>query len=97
MLRRTLGTFALIAVVFAVSAAPAYAGGDNPSHDDRRISVTGGVVVASDEVVDGAVVSFDGPVTVNGTVNGRRLRRRRPSSSFAGMSTATSSSCTATS
>ncbi len=70
MLRRMLGICALIAVVFAVSAAPVGAGGDNPSHDDRRISVTGGVVVASNEVVDGAVVSFDGPVTVNGTVKG---------------------------
>jgi cytoskeletal protein CcmA (bactofilin family) len=63
-------TCALIAVVFAVAAVPADAGGDGPSHDDRRISVTGGVVVASNEVVDGAVVSFDGPVTVNGTVEG---------------------------
>ena len=69
MLRRTLGTFALIAVVFAVSAAPAGAGGDNPSHDDRRISITGGVVVANGEVVNGPVVSIDGPATINGTVN----------------------------
>ena len=71
MLRRVLGTFALIAVVFAVSAAPADAARDGSSRDNRRISITGGVVVATDEVVNGPVVSFDGPVTVNGTVNGR--------------------------
>jgi len=65
-----LGICALIAVVFAVSAAPADAGRDGPSRDDRRISVSGGVVVASDEVVDGPVVSFDGRVTVNGEVHG---------------------------
>ena len=71
MLRRLLGTFALIAVVFAVCAAPAGAARDGSSRDDRRISISGGVVVATDEVVNGPVVSFDGPVTVNGTVNGR--------------------------
>jgi cytoskeletal protein CcmA (bactofilin family) len=71
MHRRLLGAFALVAVVFAVFAAPAGAARDGSSRDNRRISVTGAVVVASDEVVNGPVVSFDGPVTVNGTVNGR--------------------------
>ena len=52
-------------------------------------------MVASDEVVDGPVVSFDGPVTVNGTVDGNifvadgRVVVR-------GGSPAASSSCTAT-
>ena len=44
-------------------------GADASTRDDRRISVTGGVVVDSGEVVDGRVVSIDGPVTINGTVN----------------------------
>jgi hypothetical protein len=71
MHRRLLGAFVLVGVVFAVSAAPAAAARDGSSSDDRRISVTGAVVVASNEVVNGPVVSADGPVTVNGTVNGR--------------------------
>jgi cytoskeletal protein CcmA (bactofilin family) len=71
MYRKALGAVGLIAVVLAVSAAPADAARDGSSRDDRRISVTGAVVVASDEVVDGPVISFDGPVTVNGTVDGR--------------------------
>ena len=70
MHRRLLGAFALVAVLCGVLAAPAHAGRDGSSRADRRISVTGGVVVAEDEVVDGSVVSVDGPVTVNGTVDG---------------------------
>jgi cytoskeletal protein CcmA (bactofilin family) len=71
MYRKALGAFALIAVVLTVVAAPAGAARDGSSRDDRRISISGGVVVASNEVVNGPVVSADGPVTVNGTVNGR--------------------------
>jgi cytoskeletal protein CcmA (bactofilin family) len=70
MLRRLPGVFALVAVLCGLAAAPAYAARDGSARDDRRISVSGGVVVTADEVVDGPVVSFDGPVTVDGTVDG---------------------------
>jgi cytoskeletal protein CcmA (bactofilin family) len=68
---RGLGAIALAAVAFAIFAAPDGAARDGSSRDDRRISISGGVVVASNEVVNGPVVSADGPVTVDGTVNGR--------------------------
>lgn len=71
MHRRFFGVAALVAIVVALSAAPAAAARDGSSRDDRRISITGGVVVTSKEVVNGSVLSFDGPVTVDGTVNGR--------------------------
>jgi cytoskeletal protein CcmA (bactofilin family) len=60
-------------VVFVATAAPVAAGDadDGPPRGDRRISVTGGVVVASGEIVDGEVVSIDGPVRINGTVNAK--------------------------
>ena len=69
MTRKLFVAFALTAVAFLAFAAPAGAGREGPTHGDRRISVTGGVVVASDEVVDGEVISIDGPVRINGTVN----------------------------
>ena len=69
MFRKALGAFALLALFLVVFAAPAGAARDGSSRDDRRISISGGVVVASDEVVNGPVVSVDGPVTINGTVN----------------------------
>jgi cytoskeletal protein CcmA (bactofilin family) len=71
MHRRALGAGALIAVALAMFAAPAGAARDGSSRDDQRISISGGVVVASNEVVDGPVLSADGPVTVDGTVKGR--------------------------
>jgi cytoskeletal protein CcmA (bactofilin family) len=71
MHRRLLGVFALTVVALAVVPASAGAAQDGPSRGDRRISVTGAVVVAADEVVDGSVLSVDGRVTVNGTVDGR--------------------------
>jgi cytoskeletal protein CcmA (bactofilin family) len=71
MHRRGFGAFALVAVALAVFAAPAGAARDGSARDDQRISISGGVVVASNEVVDGPVLSADGPVTVNGTVKGR--------------------------
>ena len=40
----------------------------NASNGDRRISITGGVVVAAGETINGPVVSVDGSVRVNGTV-----------------------------
>ena len=72
MKRKVLGALALSAFVLVAAAVPAGAGGDvgeGRTRGDRRISVTGGVVVASDEEVDGEVVSIDGPVRINGTVN----------------------------
>ncbi len=64
----------LAACVFAIAtlagfAAPAAAVVDRPLRDDRRVSLTGGEVVVEGEVVDGPVVSFDGPVVVDGTVD----------------------------
>ncbi len=64
------------ACVFLVLAAlPAGAqsgaGGNTRGGDgDRRISVTGGVVVAADESVGGPVVSVDGDARITGRVNG---------------------------
>ena len=63
----------LIAVVFALMivglvAVPAAAATGDGSGRDRRISVSGGVVVAQDETIDGPVVSFDGRATINGVV-----------------------------
>lgn len=68
MHRKLLAGFALTVVVLVASAAPAGAVGSPSPRDDRRISVSGGEVVASGEVVNGPVVSVDGPVTINGTV-----------------------------
>jgi len=65
--------FVVLAVVCAgviALAAPAMAGGDGGSRrdDDRRITVTGDVVVAPGEVVGDVVVSIDGSVRIDGTV-----------------------------
>jgi cytoskeletal protein CcmA (bactofilin family) len=70
MQRKLLAALALTAFMLVAFAAPAGAGRSGATRGDRRISVTGGVVVATGEVVDGEVVSFDGPVRVNGTVDG---------------------------
>jgi cytoskeletal protein CcmA (bactofilin family) len=69
MHRKLFLAIALVVMVFAVSAAPASAARIGAPRDDRRISVSGEVVVSSDEVVNGPVVSVDGSVTINGTVN----------------------------
>ena len=69
MHRKLLVAVALIVVVFAVFAAPAGAVQGGSLRDDRRISISGGVVVAEGEVVNGPVVSVDGPATIDGTVN----------------------------
>jgi cytoskeletal protein CcmA (bactofilin family) len=71
MRRRALVAVGVAVLVFATCTAPAAAARNGSTRSDRRISISGGVVVAADEVVNGPVVSFDGPVTVNGTVNGR--------------------------
>ena len=66
---KSLAALALSVVVLAGFAAPAGAATvDRPLRDDRRISITGGEVVVEGDVVNGPVVSFDGPVVVNGTV-----------------------------
>ena len=55
-------------LVGSAHAAGAQDGGnENPG---RRISVTGGLVVASGETVDGPAVSANGPVRIDGRVNG---------------------------
>jgi cytoskeletal protein CcmA (bactofilin family) len=69
MHRKLLAGFALGILVLAASASPAGALDAPSPRTDRRISVSGGVVVASGEVVNGPVVSVDGPATINGTVN----------------------------
>ena len=70
MHRKLLAALALTAFMLVAFAGPAGAGRSGETRGDRRISVTGGVVVATGEAVDGEVVSFDGPVTINGTVDG---------------------------
>ena len=69
MLHKLLAGVVLAAVVLAVFTAPAGASPDGSSRDHRRISITGGEVVAAGEVVNGPVVSVDGPAIINGTVN----------------------------
>jgi hypothetical protein len=71
MHRRALVAFGLALVVLATMATPAVAADRGSTRSDRRISITGGVVVTAEDVVNGSVLSVDGPVTVNGTVNGR--------------------------
>ncbi len=67
---KKLAAFAVTVIaVFAAFASPASAARDGSVHADRRISVTGGVVVAEGEVVNGPVVSIDGPAVIDGTVN----------------------------
>ena len=70
MLRRLLPMLALSALIFVVLAAPASAALGGGQRNDRRIGVSGGVIVAEDEVVDGPVVSIDGPAVIDGTVTG---------------------------
>jgi cytoskeletal protein CcmA (bactofilin family) len=68
MRRHALVTGVLAALVLAVLASPAAAVQDPASRDDRRISLSGRVVVEEGETLDGPVVSFDGPVTIDGVV-----------------------------
>jgi hypothetical protein len=70
MRRYVLVAFVLIAAAVVAFESPASAGGRTASHEDRRITITGDIVVSRGEVVDGPVVSFDGDVLVNGTVDG---------------------------
>jgi cytoskeletal protein CcmA (bactofilin family) len=60
-----------IACVFLVGTAHAAGAQDDGNREPgRRISVTGGLVVASGETVDGPAVSANGPVRIEGRVNG---------------------------
>jgi cytoskeletal protein CcmA (bactofilin family) len=69
MRRYALAVFVITVVVLVGWVPSAGAARNNSSKSDRRISITGGVVVASGETVDGPVISVDGPVVVDGTVN----------------------------
>jgi hypothetical protein len=63
-----LGVVAIALLAGAVLATPVDAAVGDGSKDDRRLSLSGGVVVAANETIDGPVVSFDGPATINGVV-----------------------------
>jgi hypothetical protein len=59
----------MFAVLVGIGFAPASeAGVDDGTERDRRINLSGGVVVAANETIDGPVVSIDGPATINGVV-----------------------------
>jgi hypothetical protein len=60
---------AVVLLVGFVAAAPAGAAVGGRLKADRRISITGGVIVAQNEVINGPVVSVDGSATINGVVN----------------------------
>ena len=68
MRRHFLGAVGLAVVILGLVAAPAAAATGDRLSGDRRISISGGVVVAQGETVNGPVVSFDGPVTIDGVV-----------------------------
>ena len=55
-------------VIVGLVTMPAAAATGNGSGGDRQISVSGGVIVAERETVDGPVVSFDGDATIDGVV-----------------------------
>lgn len=67
--RRLLVFGALTCLAVVLVAAPAAAKGGGGGSHDRRISLSGALVVAADEVVTGPVVSVDGPTTITGRVN----------------------------
>jgi len=71
MRRRIILCFVLAVAAAAALAAPAGAGQtarERLRDGDRRINVSGGVVVGEDETVTGEVVSIDGDVLILGTV-----------------------------
>jgi len=68
MRRHALVTAALVTLLLVVTAAPATAALDRGSRDDRRISLSGQVIVEEGETLDGPVVSFDGSVVIQGVV-----------------------------
>jgi cytoskeletal protein CcmA (bactofilin family) len=68
--RHALAAFVITVVALVAWIPSAGAAPNGSTHRDRRISITGGVVVASGETVDGPVISIDGGVVVDGTVKG---------------------------
>lgn len=66
MRRRFLlvGALTFVAIVAAAGPGAAAGGGGSSGSHDRRISLSGALVVASGEVVNGPVVSVDGPATI---------------------------------
>lgn len=70
MRRRALAAFLLALIAVAVVSAPAFAGDAAPREGSGgRISVDGGLLIGGDERVDGLVVSVDGDVRIDGTVD----------------------------
>jgi cytoskeletal protein CcmA (bactofilin family) len=66
---RVLAATAVVFVFLLASVQPAGAQ-DGGNEQGRRISVTGGLVVANGETVDGPAVSANGPARIDGRVNG---------------------------
>ncbi len=66
---RVLAATAVVLVFLLASVQPAGAQ-DGGNEQGRRISVTGGLVVANGETVDGPAVSANGPARIDGRVNG---------------------------
>jgi cytoskeletal protein CcmA (bactofilin family) len=66
---RVLAATAVVFVFLLASVQPAGAQ-DNGNEQGRRISVTGGLVVADGETIDGPAVSANGPARIDGRVNG---------------------------
>src|SRR4051812_5710462 len=70
MHHKLLAAVGLAAVAIAAFASPSGAATNgSPLRDNRRITISGGVVIQKGEVVNGPVVSVDGPAIINGTVN----------------------------
>jgi len=66
---RVVLSCALAVTWVAIAASPAFAAERGGASSDRRISVSGNVVVARGEVITGPVAAIDGSVTVRGTVD----------------------------
>jgi cytoskeletal protein CcmA (bactofilin family) len=66
---RVLAATAVVFVFLLASVKPAGAQ-DSGNEQGRRISVTGGLVVAGGETVGGPAVSANGPARIDGRVNG---------------------------
>jgi cytoskeletal protein CcmA (bactofilin family) len=66
---RVLAATAVVFVFLLASVQPAGAQ-DNGNEQGRRVSVTGGLVVADGETIGGPAVSANGPARIDGRVNG---------------------------